>query len=383
MKYPIPSRVPLPTPRPDQPAWAGPQAFPPRPMAPQMPMQGGNRFMDFLRNNSEALGAMSAGLLSGRTGPEQFGLGMQGFSQVRGAAKEKAEAKKKQNATIEWLRQNAPEYADAVDQGVLSAGDAYKMKLQAQTPKQYEPMSPVGKINSDFKNGIIDQATRDALILKAGQSEGMEMVSDGQGGFTFRQGAGVGQGGQSSYDTKNVANRVTDQQGLAASGASLKQTVQILRKANKNTGYSGVGGGVIGGALDAAEQFGIDTPGDPGSRAIMRSGGLDVALQQVQKTKGAISNAEMSLFMAASPGLQTTPQGNEALFNMIDAIADRQILRAQEMESWRQQNGTLDGFEAAWGDYINNNPIITEDMFNLQGGADDDVDALIDQYGNM
>jgi hypothetical protein len=231
MKYPIPSRVPLPTPRPDQPAWAGPQAFPPRPMAPQMPMQGGNRFMDFLRNNSEALGAMSAGLLSGRTGPEQFGMGMQGFSQVRGAAKEKAEEKRKKNATIEWLRQNAPEYADAVDQGVLSAGDAYKMKLQAQTPKQYEPMSTVGKINSDFKNGIIDQATRDALITKAAQSEGMEMVSDGQGGFTFRQGAGIGQSGGKMTESQAKANIFATRgeeanrllSGLEGQGTSLGQ----------------------------------------------------------------------------------------------------------------------------------------------------------------
>ena len=47
----------------------------------------------------------------------------------------------------------------------------------------------------------------------------------------------------------------------------------------------------------------------------MKTGGLDVALAQVQKTKGAISNAEMDLFMAAAPGLQNTPEGNAALLS--------------------------------------------------------------------
>jgi hypothetical protein len=143
MKYPIPSRVPLPTPRPDQPAWAGPQAFPPRPMAPQMPMQGGNRFMDFLRNNSEALGAMSAGLLSGRTGPEQFGMGMQGFSQVRGAAKEKAEAKKKQSQTLEYLKRMGadPELLGLMESGAISGKEAFDYHLKAQTPKNDLPSS--------------------------------------------------------------------------------------------------------------------------------------------------------------------------------------------------------------------------------------------------
>tara|TARA_R110002110_G_scaffold37601_3_gene124031 strand:- start:611 stop:1729 length:1119 start_codon:yes stop_codon:yes gene_type:complete len=100
----------------------------------QAPQQGGNRFMNAISQNPEVLLALGAGLLGGRTGPEQWSGGLSGMAQTMGAAKEKKEEKAKKNATLEWLRQNAPEYADAVDQGVLTAGDAYKMKLEAQKP---------------------------------------------------------------------------------------------------------------------------------------------------------------------------------------------------------------------------------------------------------
>lgn len=128
MNYPIPSRVPLPTRRPQ-----------PQPMMAQQPMQqapqpGGNRFMQGIGQNPEILLALGAGLLGGRTGAEQWSGGLGAMAQSMGAAKEKKDETAKKNKTLDWLRQNAPEYADAVEQGALSVGDAYKMKLEAQKP---------------------------------------------------------------------------------------------------------------------------------------------------------------------------------------------------------------------------------------------------------
>ena len=160
-----------------------------------------------------------------------------------------------------------------------------------------------------------------------------------------------------------MANRVTDAQDAAAAGSQLKQTIGLLRDANQNTGYSGVGAGIYGAVDDAAEQFGLGDylPGEAGARATMRKGGIDAALAMVGKTKGAISNAEMGLFLSGSPGMSNTPEGNAALLDIMEGIADRDIERANQMEQWRQQHGTLDGFERAWGDYVNANPLIVPD----------------------
>ncbi|WP_187969224.1 glycoside hydrolase family 73 protein [Aquibium microcysteis] len=190
--------------------------------------------------------------------------------------------------------------------------------------------------------------------------------ADRNGGLsiTLPDGTTVQQGAFDKTDAKNVANRVTEEQEAAAAGTSLRQTVGMLREASRGVGYSGPGAGIYGGLDNALEGMGapFSLPGNSADRAVMTSGGLDVALSQVQKTKGAISNAEMALFMAAAPGLQNTPQGNAALLDMIEAVADRQVERASAMETYRQQNGgTLDGFERQWASYIDQNPLIVRE----------------------
>lgn len=218
--------------------------------------------------------------------------------------------------------------------------------------------------------------------------------ADRSGGLsvTLADGTTIQQGTFDKQDSKNVANRITEEQEVAAAGSSLKQTVAMLREASKNVGYSGPGAGIYGGIDNALEGMGLGSlPGNSADRAVLTSGGLDVALAQVQKTKGAISNAEMALFMAAAPGLQNTPQGNAALLDMIDAVAERQVQRATEMERYRQQHGgTLDGFERQWADYIDKNPLIVRDGGGVRlnagprraQGTVDDIDKLLEIYGD-
>lgn len=90
------------------------------------PFMGG--FQPFLRNNSDTLLAAGAGLLGGQTAPQQVAGLAQGVSGAR-----------QKNKTLEFLRQQNPELAAAVESGALSGGDAYKLfyqqKLEAQKPK--------------------------------------------------------------------------------------------------------------------------------------------------------------------------------------------------------------------------------------------------------
>lgn len=73
----------------------------------------------------------------------------------------------------------------------LKGPDGQPMNLAGAKP---DASSTVGKINDDFNRGYIDRATRDALIAKATQSEGMEFGTNPDGSTYFRQGAGVGSG---------------------------------------------------------------------------------------------------------------------------------------------------------------------------------------------
>lgn len=265
-----------------------------------------------------------------------------------------------QNKTMGFLKQNYPELAAQVEAG-LPVGEAFRMmseerRLKAQAPKAPDVQTFFDDQGREYKAQWDGAGWQPVGGPKASRDGGLEV--------TLADGTTVRQGTFGSQDGKNVANRITTEQDMAKGSSDLKATVAQLRKANENTGYSGVGGSIYGAVDDTLEQFGVPSlPGNARARATMKSGGLSVALGKVQQTKGAISNAEMDLFMAASPGLQNTPEGNAAILDMADAVADRQIMRTQEMETWRQQRGTLDGFEAAWGEYINANPIIvpTED----------------------
>ena len=138
MSYNIPNRVPLPTFRPQQnTGMMG--AFPPAPAAPApammqaqaQPAQGGG-IRNWLGNNSEALAAMSQGLLSGRTGSEQFAQGFGGFVGAKAAGK-------KRTKTMEFLEQQDPLTAQAVGLGLIDGPTAFKAIYEARNkPTEYQ-----------------------------------------------------------------------------------------------------------------------------------------------------------------------------------------------------------------------------------------------------
>ena len=187
-----------------------------------------NGFQTAVRNNSNALLQGGLGLLSGPTAQQQAALGAAGFAGARADAQ-------KRNATLAWLQKQNPALAQMYQQGMIDNKALGQYFLQAQMPQERKnpymnlgdgrlfnwetgeftnapdsgkakPLSSVGKINADYNAGLIDKATRDALLVKAAQSEGLEIVSDGQGGFTVRQGVGVGSDGKPMKEAQAKAN---------------------------------------------------------------------------------------------------------------------------------------------------------------------------------
>ena len=221
----------------------------------------------------------------------------------------------------------------------------------------YKAMSPLGKIRSDYEAGLITKEQADALMNKetAPRGAGISIGEDGQLVYNIAQ------------DQKNAANSLNDERAISASATKLKDTISVMREALKNAGYTGVGGQYYDGLDQILGAFrGGDglLPGSPAARSVIKSGGMKFVLDNVQSTKGAISNKEMELFQQAAPGLTQTPQGNKVLLDIAEKVADRQQMRLAEMEKWRAANqGSLDGFEPAWAQYVNENPILSQDMF--------------------
>lgn len=83
-------------------------------------------------NNSGTLLGVGLGLLSGKTAQDQVGQAAANFSNER-------QAGRTYNKTLQYLQQNNPDLAQAVQNGALAPADAFKLayqqKLEAQKPK--------------------------------------------------------------------------------------------------------------------------------------------------------------------------------------------------------------------------------------------------------
>jgi len=343
---------------------------------------------------------MAEQLMATATGsaPKNIGEGINALGAAFGARRlnaqlaetESAERAKAAEQFGRFAQQNGidPSMADAMNNPYMGEGQSSIMqavmakKLQGQLAP--EPVKGVtmgdrlvnpitGQVMADFSQQQQPDLPASAQEYEYARNQGFEgSFLDYQGmkrgnGVTMTSpdgtvmqvgGSSTAQGAFDKEAGKNEAATYKAAQDAAKAGAEIKQQVSVLRQANQNTGYSGFGSGIVGGALDMAENAGIDAPGNPRARAVLRSGGLDAALSRVQQTSGAISNAEMQLFIAAAPGLANTPEGNTALFDMMEQIADRSVKRVEAMEAYRQSEGTLQGFESAWNDWLEQNPLI-------------------------
>jgi hypothetical protein len=73
----------------------------------------------------------------------------------------------------------------------------------------------------------------------------------------------------------------------------------------------------------------------------MRSKGMDFILQRIQKTKGAISEKEMTAFKQASASLANTKEGNEMILNLSRSVAERMKAEAEAVREAYSKNPNM------------------------------------------
>ena len=122
-----------------------------------------------------------------------------------------------------------------------------------------------------------------------------------------------------------------------------------------------------------------------GDQILMNQLGIGFAMAIVGQTKGAISNREMEMFLAASPVLTSTYNGFMKQLDYLERIAKRAedyaIAYAEEADrlddsdmSKAKQKRALDRFAATWQ---RNNPIFDPEEFEtLSGVARGEADAI-------
>lgn len=382
-----------------------------------------NRMQQFLAQNGQAIfqGDQNAlGALAGM-GPQglETAMGLRNAQDQRAAAmaaqERQAVVRGREDQQWQWKVQ---EYAASLDaatraQEAAKIEEGVKMALMAETPEQFDQIVTQGGMPEyagmfDQREVLAAKFMSVADILKQGQSDAPEsyraldmrarsggllpgtpeyeafMLSGGKaesgmafsigpdGQVEFQQGPGVtGTAmGQNPAETatprdpsrmaRNLsdadAGEITRNRELAQSAGDLESIATQLEILAPRVGYTGPGGKIYG-AIDDA--IGV-LPGDSGARGAFRSLATEAQLTFTAKTKGAITEQEMATFASAVPGLTQTKEGNKAISQVLRAGAQRVQARAQFMEEYAAKKGSLEGAQAAWQNFMNDNPIITE-----------------------
>lgn len=197
------------------------------------------------------------------------------------------------------------------------------------------------------------------------QSAGTSLTVDPEtGAVTFNQG-GPARSGMPVDPTRNpsqLTKKLSDADAkliegyreAAVAADDLGATIDGLEMTIGNVGYTGPGGELYGKVDDLVGVL----PGDSGSRGAVRSQSMEAQLSMTAKTKGAITDREMGMFKAAVPSLEQTAEGNQQIIAAMRAATNRVKTRAYFMEEYATANGSLNGAQQAWDQYMNDNPIL-------------------------
>ena len=98
--------------------------------------------------------------------------------------------------------------------------------------------------------------------------------------------------------------------------------------------YTGTGAETINKIKKAGIAFGMVDPGENATAEQFRVNSMKAIMAWVQKTKGAISEAEMQLFADASEGLGRTVAGNKLILLTAKGIVEYQQKLHEERIRW-------------------------------------------------
>jgi hypothetical protein len=235
----------------------------------------------------------------------------------------------KQNQTIEWLRQNAPEYADAVANGAMTASDAWNTVLQSKQPKSpikaapgdvfldpttYQPMSTIPKPADPYTLGQGQvRFGGDNQPLATGPTKTPDTIINNSMGGTDK-----------FYETldadlaKQVAANIETGITAQSNNMRLGQIETLLQTAPQ---------GAQGAMTQIASSLGIPVSG---ASEVQAAQALINQLVPGQRPPGSgtMSDADLALFKASLPAIINQPGGNALILQTAKAINEYYIAQA-------------------------------------------------------
>ena len=158
-------------------------------------------------------------------------------------------------------------------------------------------------------------------------------------GEDFHSAFGKAQGAAFSED---VTKSISAAEEARFYGSTIDQSMELLDEGL----YTGVFAPTIQQIRKIGAAFGWTDPGKTASAEQFTVNSMKAIMAWVQKTKGAISEAEMRLFANASEGLERTVGGNRLILLTARKLATYIDAKDGEMNRWLLENP--DGRRSAW-----------------------------------
>lgn len=145
---------------------------------------------------------------------------------------------------------------------------------------------------------------------------------------------------------KGQAKAMTEAQSLVFNEARMADSViskidQSLDIVDDPNVYFGTGGELVGSFRTFLSTLGIESPEGAANTEQFRVNAMTSVMDWIAQTKGAISEKEMDMFIAASPSLTKTREGNKLILQTARKVAQYKQKERDHLLKWL---GTVEGY---------------------------------------
>lgn len=309
--------------------------------------------MNFSKPTREGLLNAGLGMMAAR-GPNWFGQGglhgAQAYSQADQREKDEALREQKMAIRAAQLQQEQERAAErmAMDREkhdwtkIYQQAQIKNMERQGQTARQQSPAERA-KLAAEY--GLEEGTPEYQTYVLTGRVPNKSTTPD----ILTRE------------QTKADVKRVGEMNDASMGAETLLGDLDQLEAARAATTWEGPWSGFIA----------AYTPSGQRINALSEN----VRLSMVAKTKGAVSDAEMRIFGLATPGVNMSDSSAKDVIQGMRLAAKRVQERAKFFDQWLRSNGSLDGAMQAWGQFVQDKPIVSEGEGGSHNFNPSNVDA--------
>jgi len=223
----------------------------------------------------------------------------------------------------------------AVDLGLSPGTTDFATKVQELLTAEGEGTGSTGTTAMENVNALIAHRVRLQKEVDAGTMT-KEVMNDRMSVIRQQLNGGVDKG-KTALANANVGNLEeqwvkydTDSDLATDNMATINQSIELLDSGI----YTGFGGEAMADLQNLGVSLGFSPPDANVGAEMFRVNSMKSVMDWIALTKGAISEKEMALFAAASPGLSRTVEGNRMILATAKKAAEWKIQRSSAYNEW-------------------------------------------------